>query len=482
MKHKITSLSILAAVALFSCSKEKLEPIPQTQISDAVAFSTPARALQQVNGLYSRLKSGQFYAGRYMVYQDVRGEEFLNETNNGVTAFLTWNFTVTPTANEVLGFWDAAFATINRCNVVIEGLATAPISDNLKKNYIAEAKVVRAISYYGLAQLYCRPYLNPGGNTLGLPLRLTAVKSSGFNDLERASLTAVYDQIIKDLNEAEPDLVSDHGTAALNTTRAHKNTAIAFKTRVLLTMGRYADVITEANKLVPAAAPYQASSGYGNRLEANIATVFASPYTSRESILSVPFTSLDLPGTQNSLNSYYNPGPNGNGDYSLNTTGNGIVANAGWAATDTRRNFNQVAGGKTYLRKWPNNAGSNPDWAPVIRYAEVMLNLSEALARQATGIDARALALLNAIRSRSDATHISFLPASKDELINLILTERRIELLGEGFRTTDIGRTGSSFPAKGSIAAVPPTANPYVWPIPNSELITNKLVVQNPGY
>lgn len=195
----------------------------------------------------------------------------------------------------------------------------------------------------------------------------------------------------------------------------------------------------------------------------------------------MPFTGLDLPGTQNSLNSYYNPGPNGNGDFALNTTGNGIVASTSWGAGDARRAFNITSSGQTYLRKWPKNAGSDPDWAPVIRYAEVMLNVAEAEARQAAGVSTRGLALLNAVRQRSDAS-VTLAPATKDDLINAVLLERRIELLGEGFRTSDVTRTGADFAAKGSISAYGPGSNLYIWPISNSELVTNKEMVQNAGY
>lgn len=480
MKQKIFSIIMIGAL-FASCQKERLDPIPQTQLSDAVAFATPERALQQVNGMYSALKQGNFYAGRFQVYMDVRGEDFLNLTNNGVTAFLTWNFTQTATTNEVQNFWAAAYNTINRANVVIDGISGSAISDNLKKNYIAEAKLIRALSYWSLMQLYARPYTETGGPSKpGVPLRITAITSSGNNNVARSTVEEVYTQILKDLNEAEPDLPLTYTSADLNTTRAHRNTAIALKTRVLLSMGRYADVITEGNKIVPASAPFQAASGVANRLNASIATTFTT-YNTAESILSMPYTNLDVPGTQNSLNSYYNPGPNGNGDYALNTTGNGIAANTGWTTSDARRAFNIAAGGQTYLRKWPKNAGTDPDWIPVIRYAEVMLTVAEAEARQGSGVNARALALLNAVRQRSDAA-TTLAPADKNALIAAILLERRIELLGEGLRTADVTRTGADFAAKGSVGAYGPGSNLYIWPISNAELITNKEIVQNPGY
>jgi hypothetical protein len=178
------------------------------------------------------------------------------------------------------------------------------------------------------------------------------------------------------------------------------------------------------------------------------------------------------------LNQYYSPGGTagtGNGDYSLNLA-TGIVTNTSWTATDVRRNFNQVTSGKTYLRKWT----SNTDNVPVIRYAEVLLNLSEALART-NGLDVRAIELLNAVRKRSDAG-TTLLPTSQQELIDMILTERRIELLGEGFRSRDLLRQIATLPAKGTAPSVTPNDTQYIWPIPQSEILVNTVIDQNPGY
>jgi hypothetical protein len=487
MKYKILSLALIASLA-FSCSKEKLEPIPQTALSDAVAFSDSARSVQQVFGLYSALKAGQMYAGRYQVYQDVRGEEFLNQTNNAVTAWLTWQFNLTASANEVQNLWAAGYACINRCNVVIAGLANSPVSAGLKRNLIAEAKLVRATAYFMLQQLYAKPFTDGNGAGLGVILKLTPETSSGANDQVRNTTAQVYAQIIKDLNEAEADLPLTYGNATSNTTRAHRNTAIALKTRVYLNMGQWANVITEGNKLVPTSTTalpltqWASTSGVVHGLNASVAAVFANN-TSNEAIFSMPFTALDVPGTQNGLGWYYNPGPNGGGEFVINTTGSGIAANTNWRTTDARRSFNVVSGALTYLRKWP-NPNNAADWNIVSRYAEVMLNLAEALANQATGtsVDARALAIVNAIRLRSDPTITPFAPADKAALIDLILTERRIELMGEGFRSSDIMRRGQTFPAKGVVGSLAPSAAQYIWPISIAELLVNKTCVQNPGY
>ncbi|MFM8489600.1 MAG: RagB/SusD family nutrient uptake outer membrane protein, partial [Bacteroidota bacterium] len=112
----------------------------------------------------------------------------------------------------------------------------------------------------------------------------------------------------------------------------------ALKTRVYLGMQRYGDVITEANKIVPAAAPYKAAFGVAHELQAAVKNVFTTPYTTTESIFSMPFTTNDLPGTQNGLGSYYNPGPRGIGDFSLNPAG--IIGDSvTFAGNDARRQF-----------------------------------------------------------------------------------------------------------------------------------------------
>jgi hypothetical protein len=491
MKNKLIIL-IAATCFLGACKKSLLEPVPQTQFIPDNAFATPERVEQQVRGIYGGVKSGQFLGGRYFVYNDIRGEEFLNNTSNGVTGLQTWNFTLNENTNEVTNFWNAAYNAINRANVVLKGLENSPIDAASKTKYIGEALFLRALSHYSLLTLFGRPAWDAPNDKYGVVLRLNAelIADPPANIVPRSKVSEVYTQILSDLNTAETNLPLTNGGNYANATRAHKNAAIALKTRVYLSLRQYNNVITEANKIVSAAAPFQAPTGVAHKLEANIATVFPAlsnpavqgTYTGPESIFTMPFTSLDLPGTQNGLGSYYNPSPNGLGDYYLNPAG--IIANVGWKPTDTRRAFNVVTSSKAYLRKWPNNGGSIPDYAPVIRYSEVLLNLAEALVRQNNTVDARAVDLLNAVRQRSDATTVFTVAgfANPQALLDQILVERRIEFLGEGLRSIDVMRLGQTFVAKDIAPAVAPTGTQYVWPIPLRERQTNTGIEQNPGY
>ncbi|RFM29895.1 RagB/SusD family nutrient uptake outer membrane protein [Deminuibacter soli] len=487
MKLKIYGVAtiMLLLASLSSCQKDKLNPVSNTSISDANAFDNASRINLQVSGLYAAIKTGNFYASRYLIYNDVRGENFINETNNVVTARNVWDFTVPSSDTYLTGLWNAAYAAINKANIFMEGMqakGNSVVGADLAKQYNGEAKLIRAVCYYALVQMYARPYWDGNGSKPGVPLRLKGITSAGSNNLARSSVAEVYAQIISDLDSAEANLPADYKDATKNVIRAQRNTAIALKTRVYLSMGNYAKVIEEANKMVPATAPFQTSAGVPAGLEANVKTVFTS-YTSKEVIFTMPFvTGSDVPGGQSQLASYYMPASSptgGAGEFSLNAKG--IIAEKSWTDGDARRGFiYSGSNGKKWLAKWTTPT-PYPDWIPVIRYAEVLLNLAEAKARVSGTVDAQSVALLNAIRNRSDAattfTTGSF--ATSQDLLDAILLERNIEFLGEGIHAIDIQRLGLPFPAKGSVAAVDATNSAYIWQIPTSETAYNTLCVPN---
>ncbi|MCI1189067.1 RagB/SusD family nutrient uptake outer membrane protein [Hymenobacter sp. DH14] len=486
----------LLALGTVSCQKDRLNPIPDTALSDQVVFASPTRILAQVNNLYSYVKVGGFYGGRFQIFSDIRANDFINRTSNAVTGLTVWNHTLTEASqNDVINTWGFGYAAINQANVFLDGLDAneskfvAPLFPAgytaTANNYRGEARLLRALSYYALLQLYARPYADGNGSKPGLPLRLKGETTDANNNLARSTVAEVYTQILADLTFAEQNLPATYPAGAnpsLNVTRAHRNTAIALKTRVYLSMGRYADVITEANKLVPAAAPFVAPTGVPHALSASIATVFAPTQETAESILSFPFTAQDAPGTQNQLAYYYLPTSlGGNGEYGLNTAAGGILADPGFAATDARRTaLIATSGTESFLKKYPTGTPYT-DKAPVIRYAEVLLNLAEARVRTTNSVDPQALALLNAVRGRSNPTGVytaaSF--ASASALTDAILLERRIEFLGEGIRNFDIMRLNATIPGKGSVPAIPNTSTNYVWPIPSSELAVNTLMTRN---
>jgi len=216
------------------------------------------------------------------------------------------------------------------------------------------------------------------------------------------------------------------------------------------------------------------------KLESDIANIFKGSYTGSEALFFLPFNDIDAPGIQSAL------APNYFGSVVISLNPAGIVANPVFSATSADRRKILVAkkSGQDVLIKFPKITAPYTDYIPVIRYSEVLLNYAEAAAE--TNNLALAVTLLNAVRQRSDAafTFPADQVGTKESLISTILTERRIELLGEGFRVSDLQRRLQVLPSKtgaiGIAPAVSPDASNYIWPIPSDELATNKLAEQNP--
>ena len=483
-------ISLLLLLTLFvgACSKDDLSLAPQTQLGELYAFDTKERIVGQVNGLYATMKDGAYLGGRFYVYNDIREENFIPKSSNLVTNYATWNHTVIGSTNEVQNLWGRVYRGINSINLFLTGLdanyksgklAGINVSDAEYNQYKGEALALRAVSYFSLLQLYAQPYNKDNGASPGLPLRLLAEKTAANNDLARSTVAETYAQILSDLNTAEPLVATNNGSALLNVTRIHKNSIAAYKTRVYLHMSNWTSVKSEAAKIVSATAPFTASSGVAFRLNSTFAGIWATPYTSSESILSMPFTSTDLPGGQNGLAHYHHP--SSSESYFLNTEPG--TAYAMLNAADARKVLFQsgtVSGATVYFTgKWQNFT-VQADYAPVIRYAEVLLNYAEAIAK-ADGLTQQAVDLLNAVRIRSYPAGAFTLAGFADvtAFMTAVMNERTMEFLGEGIRNMDIMRTYQTIPGKQSIPAVPITSKSYIWPIPDSEISTNKLMTVN---
>jgi hypothetical protein len=472
-------LAGIATLSLGGC-QDQLDLTSKNAISSASIFQSQERIKGLIHGAYKSLKNSNLYSGRLLMYGDLRGEELIIRTENALTGGYVWENNVTNLTGDVNELWGQLYRVVNNANIIIEGLAKSDgiLSDELKKQYIGEAQFIRALAYFHLVTFYGRPYLDGSGQHLSIPLRLKAEGSSANNDLARSTVQEIYDQIIKDLDAAEGNLPVAYTNATQNTTRAHKNTAIAFKTRVYLAKGDFANVRSEAQKLVAQQnAPFSSTNGVTHALHPSVTHIFLNDYTTPESIFSLPMTVADPP-SGSSLSQVYLYAP----DFVLNNAEGGIYSHPAWPANDARRQLT-TEDPTLKLPLLAKFTKRNPaiDYIPVIRYVEVLLNYAEAEAR--IGNPVLAIALLEAVRHRSDA---GYQFASEDveanRLVETIQLERRIELLGEGLRAFDLLRNLKTFPTKPSLSsftarAKSPQDEGYIFPLPNSEIITNKLLL-----
>jgi len=193
-----------------------------------------------------------------------------------------------------------------------------------------------------------------------------------------------------------------------------------------------------------------------------------------------------------------------------------IWRNPNWLADDKRREEGVMVvtvSGRKYTNKY-SDVTNLTDAAPVIRYAEVVLNMAEANARLATPDLVTSLTLLNSVRNRALAVpatqaYTAATLNSPATLVPAILIERRIEFLMEGRRWSDIhrlqgddiapingipGKLANAAPAAALYTLGTPYTGPYgvpalpfsdykfIWPIPQIEMNTNQGLIQNPNW
>jgi hypothetical protein len=214
-----------------------------------------------------------------------------------------------------------------------------------------------------------------------------------------------------------------------------------------------------------------------------------------ETIWSIPANVNDNPNTNNALPMHYSPF--GRGDLAVSPSFLSTTTNRYFTTDDLRRDMiipgDPSTGTTNYLftSKYT-DISSRADWAPIIRFAEVLLTYAEAQARTASGVDADAIDKLNRVRDRAIVSATPYTTgdfANKDSLINAILGERRIELAFEGHRFWDImrvkGTVNNKYDSDGSTLLPPQPfgADKDVWPIPQIEIDKSKKVLtQNKGY
>lgn len=517
--YKLLILCI-AGIGMISCSEEKildLSPVNNISIDDA--FSSASLIESSVNGMYNAAAIGQYnstspnggrgyiWGAAFVQQGDCRGEDMVNTaTFYQLTYTATYDAT---TANNVY-YWIDGYRLINRANLIIEGVTNAVskgiITEAVGNDYIGQAKFLRAITHFELLNFFARPYnYTTGATHPGVPYRTVGINTQAEIDSEllkgRNTVAECYDKILADLNDAE--------TLITNTTltKASKNAAIAFKTRVYLHKRDWNNVIAEGNKLTT------------YTLTASPSGVFTSNYSNTESIFSILHAATLNPGVNAALASQYVR-------RTLVCISPIIWRDPSWLVDDKRREDNSTAtskgtgmvfttSGRKYTYKYKDEVNYT-DAAPVIRYAEVLLNMAEAYARKTPTDLPNALAKLNQVRNRSLAdpatqayTAASFTTPST--MVGAILKERRIEFLAEGRRWSDIHRLqgddlhpidgipakiangnpaastftlGTPYTGPYGVAAIPASDSRFLWPIPQVELNANPTLAtqQNPGW
>ncbi|RAJ75487.1 putative outer membrane starch-binding protein [Chitinophaga dinghuensis] len=513
---RVLAASLIISAGLMSC-KKYTELTPKDQLGEGVVFTDSTNVEYALNGVYNSAAIGTYNDGSGRGYPfgaasieqaEMRGEDMVN-----LATFyeITYKSTITTTTANNVNMWLNLYAMINQANVFIDGAKAAQksgvISAAKELQLESEARFLRALGHHELLIQFCRPYADGNGGKPGVPYRDVAINSSSKMadalKVGRGTVAEAYTKMLADLDFAEQNIGNGQVIS-----KASKGAVIALKTRIKLHMGDYAGVITEAAKL-GADKPVPLSPIGGYKLVDSVATVFTAADKNSESIFSIANSTLANGGTNGALGPMFGPAAlSGRGLVSLSAN----LYNATWWVGDDLRRFNltyKSTDKKVYSYKFRDYA-TRTDWAPIVRYAEVLLNAAEAYAR--TGNNGQAFILLNVVRNRSlPAASLNRFTVAPADVILAILRERRIEFQGEGRRWPDIHRLAldatygtGGIPAKvdplditatdyqaasgvvlpTKVAAIPYSDYRFLWPFPSTEVNANPTLKaqQNPGY
>lgn len=496
---KLGLLASVAALAVLGSCK-KMDLYPYNAIERSQSFKTVKDASYWDTGIHAFLK-GRTY-GLFTYSQDVQADQ-LNATldygnRNGAPHRMNDSFNSDDyTLRDV---WRNYYSGINNANVAIAGYkaltaATAAETDSLNK-YLGDAHLARAHYYHNLVLRFSKAYnTSSAGTDPGVPLVLTYDPAA---QPARASVQAVYNQIISDITEAKAKLVKVVGKSGAS--RLTVDAAIALEARVKLDRRDYAGAYTAAASLV---------DGGKYPLYNTAATVksYWHSDTRGEDIIQLHGTVANAFNTNN-IYLGYNAGAT---TFTPDFLPTAAVINL-FDATDFRKAVyfeakHVTISGVVYnntlqvVNKYPGNPGlftgavtNYQHFAKLYRIGEQYLIAAEA-AYFNGGDEVNARKYLNALRV---ARGLTATLATGTALLTEIKNERQRELAFEGFRLFDLKRWSEGVvrgtPQNVAPLSVTPAADfiglnkaatfdKIVWGIPANEIIINPNIrPNNPGW
>ena len=498
--YKVMGCAILAA-SLSSCVNDWLDVAPSDGADADAALTNSSDLAAARTGMYKALKGTSsmvdYYGQQFFVYGDVHAGDDYQYNNiggsNRASFYYDMNYQTASEFNTQTVSWQSPYIVIGRANRIIAAAKSGALSDEAENGdiidqYAAEALVLRALAHFDLVRIYGKPYTEDQGASLGVPL-VTEVLESGAKPA-RSTVKEVYDQVVKDLDEAiksgalttetEPGYVSVWGAKAI-------------LSRVYLNMGDYTNALATAEDIIKnSGAELWTRDQYFKAWDAG--TPNESEFLFR----------LNVSGStdNNDLNGIGNL--QGRDGYKEMVATKKFVDMLSADANDVRNDMflpatadKEVAAygtNKVYLNKLRGQGGNlrNVTIIPIIRLSEVYLTAAECAFR--TNAKAKAVEYLNdLVKNRTTST--SALATESDITLDRILIERRKELIGEGQRYFDALRCNetivryTSDADKGWHKTLSKEAQSFdrdnfkaIAAIPQSEINANPQIKQNVGY
>ncbi|WP_171594819.1 RagB/SusD family nutrient uptake outer membrane protein [Marinifilum caeruleilacunae] len=456
---------LLAVIFVFPACDNELDLVPEDDVSQNVIFTTSQGAQLAVLGLYSKCQDDDVLNGTPQSMGEWHADN-VRFVGSFPTFLQVRDYTILANNTSIQEVWRDCFEVVMAANFVIDGvpaLEEAGFEEADKNSLIAEARFMRALIYFNMANWFSAPIQQDNGSNDCLPIvDFIFTGSTTEFEIPRSSLSEVHAFIAADLDFAIANL------SGTDRTMATRGAAQALKARLHLYRGEWSDAATLANTVI-GDSNFELAGDYS----------FFQNEGSKEHIFTLVNTAADGQNSGEGFSGLFNPSPEGRGDapfsdYLINAfdTDNDLRFTTLTEQGPDAQNTNSF-----FTTKYVDGI-TNADNAPVIRITEMYLTRAEANFRAGSSTGAAPLDDINLLRSRAGLADLSAL--SLDD----ILDERRKELCFEGHRRMDLLRNELGLRPSGdpNFADAAFGANKTIWPIPTRERDLNPLFTQNPGY
>ena len=244
----------MACALCVSCDESKfLEEKPLDFYSPENSMETSAHFQASINYLYNRTRYLQWGTNTEARFALRYATDFaFNATDYYKPAKLNdYTNVMVPTYSVPLEIWKTCYTIVSNANVILNRLdQSKSITDSDKSSFRGETLFFRAYAYKILANLYG-----------GVPLVLEEVETPR-RDYVRATREDVYDQIRKDLEDAETlldniDKVKDG--------KISKQMAEHLLSEIYISLGQYDQAISAATRVIDYPAMGLMTSRFGSR-------------------------------------------------------------------------------------------------------------------------------------------------------------------------------------------------------------------------
>jgi starch-binding outer membrane protein, SusD/RagB family len=479
--YKIYFLA-LTAISAVSCSKT-IDYKETNFIGGDVALQTVANNEQAIVGAYAGSAQEMDILLNATLSDEVKKAEFYNAATTHEWQYTSSDITIRDNFTAI----NNLYKVINRVNRVLVALPKADstkVGDSaLKVKLRGEALFLRAFSHFQLWRYYSG---DVDANALAM-VYMDYVPTSPAEKTSRITVQPYFEKLKADMAEAK-NLVANNLT---DVNRATKLAVSGLQARVALYLKDWANAITY-------------STEYINGLPLSPRAQFAGIWTDANNNevawkLKRTTAAIGLLGTGTSrLGSLFR-------GVSSSATVLGTVTWAPsdklWALYDQTNDIRftaylkdeaalTAAGRPSHIIAKYAGGGyattsENINDAKMFRTGEMYLIRAEA---KAETNDATAADDLNALRAARITGYVNVTFATKQDLINAIMTERFKELAFEGHRFWDLRRRG--LPVERLASDAPSTTGAtlaagnfrFRLPIPNAEIQANSAMQQNDGY